>query len=95
MGTLCPALTSKIPLYPSSPLRRRVLRALLAGVVLVGLSGTFLVVTVNSSLGGGGEGVDWWNAHLSWCTGSVPAVNKEPVLEERQPGRTSAVWTRR
>lgn len=36
---------------------------------------------VNLSLGG--EGVDWWNAHLSRCRGSP---NKEAVLEERQSG---------
>lgn len=44
------------------------------------------MVTVNSSLGGGREGVDWWNAHLSGCTGAAAAANKESVLEERQPG---------
>lgn len=59
---------ARYPCTPSSPLRRCVLPARLAGVVLVGLSGTFLVVTVNSSRGGGGEGVDWWNAHLPRCT---------------------------
>ena len=86
---------ARYPCTPSSPLRRCVLRGLLAGVVLVGLSGTFLVVTVNSSLGGGGEGVDWWNAHLSGCTAAVPAVNKEAVLEKHQPGRTYTGWTGR
>lgn len=84
---------ARYPGTPSSPLSCRVLRALLAGVVLVGLSGTFLLVTVNSSLGGGREGVDWWNAHLSGCTGA--AENKESVLEEHQAGRTSAGWTGR
>lgn len=59
---------ARYPRTPSSPLRRCVLPARLAGVVLVGLSGTFLVVTVNSSRGGGGEDVDWWNAHLPGCT---------------------------
>ena len=38
---------------------------------------------VNLSLGGGREGVDWRNAHLSRCRASP---NKEAVLEERQSG---------
>lgn len=44
------------------------------------------------SLGGGGEGIDWWKAHLSRCTGAAASANKETVLEECQPGRTSAGW---
>lgn len=40
--------------------------------------GHSLVVMVNLSLEAGREGVDWWNAHLSRCRGSL---NKEAVFE--------------
>lgn len=44
-------------------------------------SGQFLKDILNGFLNPrrGGEGVDWWRAHLSRCTG---ATNKEAVLEE-------------
>jgi hypothetical protein len=44
-------------------------------------SGQFLKDILNGFLNPrrGGEGVDWWRAHLSRCTG---VTNKEAVLEE-------------